>query len=276
MAAGTSSITRRPAAVRIVRAYRPSVTCSTPGMAREARNPSRDSRVEGLAAGQPEREPGAVSRLPVPVAALARRGPVRSGPAAAGPQRGRRLAVGLLEARVELADAGEAARERDLGDRHARLPQQPPRGLQPHRPGQRERARPEFGHHQAVQVAFGHGQPARQPGDPVLIDVSVGDQPHRAGDEVGAGVPLRRAGARLRPAPAAGPESGRLRGPLMREEPHVLARRGAGRADRPAVDARAGDPDEEEPVEPGVAGDRGPVAGVEVQRHNLIQAEVGR
>ncbi len=222
-------------------------------------------RVVRLAAGQPQREPG-----PRPVRGLAR---AAARPAGRRAQLRRGAAGGLQDGGVELPDAGEAAGERDVGDRQAGLGQQPPRRLQPDRPGQGQRPGAQLGHEQPVQVPLRDGEPRGQPADAMLVHVARGDQPHRPGGQVGAGVPLRRPRAGLGAAAAAGPEPGRLGRPGMREEPHVRPGRGARRADRPAVDPGAGHRGEEPPVEPRVTGQHRPVAGVEVQRHALIQPQ---
>ena len=221
-----------------------------------------------LAAGQPEGEPGARSASRVPRSLASGAG--APGP---GPQLRRAAARRLAHARVELPDAGEAAGERHFGDRHAGLGQQPPRGLQSRGPGQGLRAGAQLGHEQPVQVPLGDRQPRGQAADSVGIDVAVRDQPHRPGGQIGPDVPFRRSRAGLRAAPPAGPEPGRLRGRRVREEPHVDPGRGARRADRPAVDPGAGDPGEEAPVEARVAGHHGPVAGVGIECHVLIQRQ---
>ena len=220
--------------------------------------------VERIPAGELEREPRAVG------AGLATS---RGRAAQLRAQRGRRHAVGLHERRVELADAGEPARERDLGDRHRGLREQSLRGLHPHAPGQCERPGAKLGHQQAAQVPLGDREPVCQPVHPVLVHVPVRDQADRAPGQVGPDVPLRRAGAGLRAAAAARTEPGRLGRARVRVEPHVAPGRGAGRAHRPAVDSRARHGREETPVKPRVAGEHRAVAGIEVERHISIQPE---
>ena len=73
------------------------------------------------------------------------------------------------------------------------LRQQPPRGLQPRRPGQGLRPGAQLGHEQPVQVPLGDREPRGQPADPVGVHVAVRDQAHRAGGQVGPDVPVRRA-----------------------------------------------------------------------------------
>ena len=95
---------------------------------------------------------------------------------------------------------------------------------------------PDHGHELAVHVALGVAEPRGETADALAIDDAVGDQAHRAPDEVGAQVPLGRARRRVRAAALAGAKAGRLRGRGGREEAHVLAFGRARRAARAAVD----------------------------------------
>ena len=70
----------------------------------------------------------------------------------------------------------------------------------------------ELGDELAVQVALAVAEPPREPGDALAVDDAVGDQPHRAADDVGAHVPLGRARRGVGPAALAGAEAGALRG----------------------------------------------------------------
>ncbi len=144
------------------------------------------SRVERLAAGQPQGEPRAwgPGRIPGP------RAPGAGAPGP-GPQLRRGAPRGLQHARVELPDTGESAGERHISDRHGGLGQQPPRGLQPGRPGQGQRPGAQLGHEQPVQVPLGDGEPGCEAADPVGVDVAVSDQPHRPRSQVGPDIPLR-------------------------------------------------------------------------------------
>jgi hypothetical protein len=65
------------------------------------------------------------------------------------------------------------------------------------RAGERERSGPDLGGEQAMEVALGVAEPARETGDTLPVDDAVGDEPHRASDGVGARVPLRRARHRV-------------------------------------------------------------------------------
>ena len=96
---------------------------------------------------------------------------------------------------------------------------------------------------------------------------AVADQPHRAGHEVGALVPLGRAGAGVRPAPLAGAESGLLRGGGARVEAHVLRLRRHHRTAGPAVDLGGQHRGEEPAVEARVLRLDGPQAPLHVLVH---------
>jgi hypothetical protein len=160
------------------------------------------------------------------------------------------LAHGL----VERADAREAGRGRDLGHRQRRRLDEQARGLRPLRAGQRERPGAELGGEEPVDLARAVAEPRREALDAALVDDAVRDQAHGAGDDVGADVPFRRAGAGVRAAALAGAEAGPLRGGRRRVEPHVLGLRRHDGAARPAVDAGGQDGGEEPAVEPGVLG----------------------
>ena len=61
--------------------------------------------------------------------------------------------------------------------------------------GERERAGAQLGAQLAVQVALAVGQPPGEPRDPLAVDDPVGDQPHRAGRQIAAAVPIGEPGA---------------------------------------------------------------------------------
>ena len=130
---------------------------------------------------------------------------------------------------VELPDAGEPRGERDLGERHLGGLDQDPGGVRPLRPGQRLGAGADLGGEQPVQLAVAVAQPRGQPAHAVAVDRPVGDQPHGAGDRVGADVPLGRAGGRVRAAAPAGAEAGLLGCRSGGVEGHVAAAWGSSR-----------------------------------------------
>ena len=145
---------------------------------------------------------------------------------------------------------------------------QHPRGLRPLGAGQRDRTGADLGDELAVQVPLAVAEPAGEPGDALAVDDAVGDQPHRATDEVGPLVPLRRPGRRVGPAPLAGPEPGRLGGRGGRR------RTARSRASASAPGSSAGSRSrcvvhrgEEPPVEPGVAALHRPVALFRIFEH---------
>src|SRR5206468_3758327 len=79
--------------------------------------------------------------------------------------------------------------------------------------------------------------------------------------------PGGRPGRRLWPAAQARPKSRRFGGGRGRKVAHVLVVRRAGRANRPAIDAGAGDGDEETAVEPRIARSARAVAHTLIQLH---------
>ena len=195
---------------------------------------------------------------------------------AAAAQLGRRRREDLADGVVELADRGEAGRERDLGERQLGRLDQQSRGVGALGAGERERAGAELGDELAVQVAFAEAEPLREPGDAVAVDAAVGDQPHRAADDVGAHVPLRRTRRGVRPAALAGAEAGALRRGRGRQEAHVGALRRDGRAARAAVDPGRRDGGHEPAVEAAVLGADGAVALFEVLDHGFHDGDPPR
>src|SRR5687767_6779122 len=112
-----------------------------------------------------------------------------------------------------------------------------------------------------MEMPFADMQSLRQPADAVTVDRSVGDQAHRSAAEIRPDVPLRGAGAGVRPAPLTGAQAGSLRRRGRGEERDVLPLRGDGGTTRPAVDAGGADACNEDAVETAVLGLDRPVAG---------------
>jgi hypothetical protein len=164
-----------------------------------------------------------------------------------------------------LPDTPEAGGQRDVSDRQRRPLEEHSRRLRALRARQGKRTRADHGHERAMYMALGVAQLLRQAADAVAVDHAVGDQAHRATDQVGAGVPLGRPGRRVRAAALARAEAGLLSRRGRVEEADVRALRGARRAARTAVVAGRGHGDEDPAVEAGVARlDRAPeLVGVE-------------
>ena len=120
--------------------------------------------------------------------------------------------VDLAHGVVELPDAGEAGRERDVGVGQVRGLDQHPRGLRAPGPGQGERAGAELRGEEPGQVARGVADPPGQSLDALAVDDAVGDQPHRPPGGVGRDVPVRAAGGGVGQAALAGAVAGRLGG----------------------------------------------------------------
>jgi hypothetical protein len=193
--------------------------------------------------------------------------PAPAPPRGLRPQLRRRHAVHGAHGVVELPHAGEPGGERDVGHpERGRLDQQP-RRVGAVRPGQGERPRAQLRGQHAREVPVGVAQPPGQPRHALALDDAVGDQPHRAGGQVGPGVPVGRAGDGVGQAAPARPEPALLGGGRGGDEVHVAALGRDGRAGRPAVDPGGAHDGDEVPVEPRVAGGQRVVAAVVVEEH---------
>ncbi|MDQ0717337.1 hypothetical protein QFZ55_006789 [Streptomyces luteogriseus] len=185
----------------------------------------------------------------------------------AGAQLARGQREDLADRVVEGADRGEAGGEGDL--RHGqggRLDEQPGR-LGALGAGEREGARAQLGEELALDLPGAVAEPAGEAGHSLAVHDAVGDQPHGAGHEVGALVPLRGAGAGVGPAALAGPEPGLLTGRRAGVEDHVLRLGRHHRAAGTAVDAGGQDGREEPAVEACVLGPDGAYAALGVGVH---------
>jgi hypothetical protein len=227
------------------------------------------------AVGQEREQRGAVERLadrePQPDRARARGTAATSVPGAAAQLR-RRPRVDRPQRLVELAQAAEAGADRDLPERQVGRLDQRARRLGALRARQRHRPGPDLRHEDAVELALREVQPRREPAHAVAVHGAVGDQAYRPAGDVGAAIPRGRAGRGIRVAALAGAEALLLRGRGAPEEANVAAARQPRRAARPAVHARRGDGDEEEPVVARVAALHEAVAALEVVDHPVIVA----
>ena len=131
-----------------------------------------------------------------------------------------------------------------------------------------------------VELAHAVAEPRGEPGDALAVDDAVADQPHRARDDVGARVPLGRAGRGIGAAALAGPEAGALRRRRAAVEAHVRALRRDRRAARAAVDAGRGDAEVDPAVEAVVAALDRPVPVLARRLHRCSMpgglAEIGQ
>ncbi len=209
--------------------------------------------MEGCAIRQTQRQgAGGGARLPSPA------------------QLGRRRREHLANRVVELADAGEARRERDLRDRHRGGLDQGARCLGSLCSGQRERTRTELGGEQSIDLTLAVVQPRREPTDAFPIDETIGDEPHRPADDVGTHVPLRRARRGIGTATLTGSVAVLLGGGRGDEELDVPLFGRHCRAARPAIDPGGLHRSDEDPVEPAIAALRRPVALLVVEDHHAI------
>ena len=94
---------------------------------------------------------------------------------------------------VELPDAREACRERDVAERQLGGLDEHPGGLRPLGTGQRQRVGADLRLQHSLELAGGVADACRQAGDTLAVDGAVGDESHRTGHHVAAHVPLRRA-----------------------------------------------------------------------------------
>src|SRR5713101_316096 len=112
-----------------------------------------------------------------------------------------------------------------------------------------------------------HPQAFRQLRYAVTLQGSLRDQAQGPADRGRGTRPGECSGRRLGPAAKTGPETRRhgfFGGP---EKADIAAPGGRRRADRPAIDPRRVDADEELPVESRVTGEAGPVTDSRVQLH---------
>ena len=237
---------RRPAQPRscpscspivIVRWYRSASTASTPGVARAARKPITCGPVVGRPVGEAEaitvRTVRSLARELAQLGWCSRKSPA--------------------DLAVQAAQAAESGRERDLRDRQPCFVDQFLGEVDP--PGERdlERRRAKMLHEQPAQVPRRHAEAIGQLLDAFAIERAFADETQPARHHARRARPGRRGGRRLGPAAEAGTESGRLRGRGGRVVADVLVLRRSRRADRPAINARAGDGDEELAVEARIA-----------------------
>ena len=182
---------------------------------------------------------------------------------------------------VELPDALEASRERDVREGQIGRLDQGARRLRPLGAGDRERTRAELGQQQPVQVTLAYREAGRNSRNAFAIDGPIRDQAHRAPHEIPADVPLGRAGGRVRATALAGAKPGQLGGGRRRVEAHVRAPgTNRGWATRPAVDAGGRHGGDEPAVEACVCALDGPITAFEVQLRShhdgFIVADEGR
>ena len=161
---------------------------------------------------------------------------------------------------VELADAAESRRERDVGRRKRGRGEQRAGGLRAVRPRERERPGAELCGEHAGEVAGRVPESGGEARHALALDDAVGDEAHGACGQVVAQVPLGRAGHRVGQAPLAGTQPGLVGGSGREVEAHVRRLGGDGRAAGAAVDAGGVHAGDELPVEPRVAGLHGAVA----------------
>ncbi len=96
----------------------------------------------------------------------------------------------LADRVVELADAREARRERDVREWQLGRLDQHAGALGALRTSERDRTRADLGGQLAVQVPLAVPEPLAELGDAPAVDDAVRDQAHRAPDQIGSHVPL--------------------------------------------------------------------------------------
>ena len=133
--------------------------------------------------------------------------------------------------------------------------------------GQREWAGADLGLQEPLQLAGGVAEVGREAADAFPIHRAVGDQAHRAPDDVTAHIPFGRAGRRVGTAALAGPEARPLRRRRGRIEPNVARKRRPDGAAGPAIDPGRQHRRDEPAVEPGVLRLDRPIAAFEILVH---------
>ena len=252
-----------PAGRRRTARYVAPSTSSTPGIARGPRNASSAAKSNGSRRGsRSSMGTGPGAGVPSARSVVACRSD-RGVPVAAVAQLGRGDRVDLADRLVELAQAREAGRERDVDDGQVRGLQQRPRHARALRPGQRERRRAQVVDEDPPQLPLAVAQAMRQAGHALAVHEALVDEAHRAAGDVAAQVPLGGARRGARDAALARPEPGALRGRGRGVEADAVAPRGHGRAARPAVDAGGGDRREEVAVEAAIAAGDGAIVALE-------------
>ena len=169
---------------------------STPGMARSPTNEITAPAANGARTASRNGDADGRGR-PLPART----------PAGRPAERRRRGGEHLTHRVVELADTAKAGRKGDVGRTTSRSSRRAPG-----RCGHGGHGRSRAGRRRAssvsdpVEMPFAVPETASEPGHAVALDHTVGDETHRPGDDVVAGVPLRRAGRRIRSTPLARPE----------------------------------------------------------------------
>ena len=247
---GRSSVRRKPTTTPSASRW----ASPTPGTAWPTRKCRR--------AGRRERPPVGQAHAHRP-----RRAGVRRPVAPGGPQRPRGPVEHRAHGVVELADAAEAGGEGDVGEGEVGGLHQGAGGLGPLGPGQGLGPGAHLGDEEALELAGAVAEAGGQAGHPLAVHHPVGDEPHGPGHHIGPGVPLRRSGRGIGPAPLARAEAGALGRGRGGEEADVGALRRHRRTAGPAVDPGRGDPDGEPAVEAGITAVHGGVAPVGVEGH---------
>jgi hypothetical protein len=121
--------------------------------------------------------------------------------------------------------------------------------------------------HLAMQMARADVQATGEARDPLKVGHASSDQSERAPGEIGARVPVWRAGARFGPAAAAGAKACRFRRGGIAVEAHILGVRRLRGANGPAIDTCRRDGGHEEAIEPAVAALDCAVAALELKFH---------
>ncbi len=170
---------------------------------------------------------------------------------------------------VELTNAGEPGREGDVAHGHRGRLNQRSRGVRAMCACEGEWSRADLRGQHPGELSAGVSERVREGSDAAAFDGSVGDQPHRAGGEIGVDIPMRRAGGGIGLASSASAVAVLLGCRCGRYERDVLRLGGHCRTRRAAVDSRRAHGCEELAVEPCVARGHGPVAPLEIQLHEL-------
>ncbi len=132
---------------------------------------------------------------------------------------------------------------------------------------------PQMLHEQSPELASTHAETRGQGFNALTVAVkgAIGDQSERPGNGIRTSAPGCQIGSRLRPATQARTKTCVLRRCRRPKKAAILEFRGAGRADRPAIDAGGGDANKEQAIKARIAALKSSITDLSVwQLHGPI------
>ena len=203
--------------------------------------------------------------------------PRGTGPGTGTTESRRAESVAVAPRGVEPAQRLKACGIGDLRDGEVRIGKKPLGEEKPVGLGEVERSDTGLALEGSPEVAHGDAETCGEVSHGAVVEGARGDAMRRGRGEAVDRVARRATRREFGPAAEARPEAGRFGRRRRRVEAAVLVAGDARGADRPAVDARRGDPDEEDPVEAGIPRVECLEAGrtVEWRRHGVNVAFAG-